>query len=664
MIVKGILSSFIFASVISPLEATEILKVQGEHHRETFKHNLQLQLSDANGVPVKGTKFWITLTVIKDGPKVTIQLPLINFVTGPFANASFERPPSLPGGYLYTADGFLPKHLCPTDIVYRSYFGASNNGLSISYTDMQSSQPNTIPPPPAGYIISFTSAGALVIQGAGSPGNIIPPGPQVLLPTDISYIVQPKIRLKHNKKISLGFTNTTKFSNLGAKNNGVRDTHVNDAFDGVAAWSWTDNSTVSNKTNNTINAMVAIGRVDERGKLRVKKPIQLSKLPSGMGAWDTAVAINRKNKKNIVVSYGVFDSVNKVSKTYCAVSFDGGKTWPKNGPTNIQATGLHNSFGDYRGVASDKYGNIWLSATNATDATGKEINQPYFAVSTDGGITFKLFYTLPLTQATEIYDFPQYCFGGDGQGSYGLHFTADNFSSQGEAPVVGFIPIFGLGSFGTPETPVYLSSFLNNNFIPSITASKDGRVWFLGVPLPLQTSISPICTIFKSRGPLDQNYAGPWNYGYANLLNLFFEAPIARSQPIHGFIYNCSQSNVYDDKRKALYQIMSSQARDFSQNMRLNFSISRDNGQTWSNPINISNNDFANRGFQSMALDTVRGDLYFGWYDGRNDPKQKSLEYFGAVIPAKKLDKLVKRIPYSNPKYNLGSAGVPITLAP
>lgn len=661
MVVKALASSFICAFLVLPVEATEILKVQENHTRETLKHNIQLQLSDASGVPVKGTKFWITLHIVKEGPKVTIQLPLINFVTGPSSNASFVTPPApLPGGYLYTQDGFLPKHLRPTDIVYRSYFGACNNGASLSFTDTQTAFPN----PPSGYIISITSAGGLVVQGAGSPGNIIPPGPQILLPTDISYIVQPKIRLKHNKKISLGFTNTTKFSDPGAKNNGVRDTHVNDAFDGVAAWSWTDNSTVSSKTRNTINAMVAIGRVDEKGKLRVKKPIQLSKLPQGMGAFDTAVAINRKNKNNIVVSYGVFDFVKKVGTTYCAVSFDGGKTWRKNGPTNLQPTGLNHSFGDYRGVASDKYGNIWLSATNDTDATGKGINQPYFAVSTDGGMTFKLVYTLQLTPATNLYDFPQFCFGGDGQGNYGLHFTADNFSSQGEAPVVGFIPIFGLGSFGTPAVPVYLSSFLNNNFTPSITASKDGRVWFLGVPLPLQTSIGPMCTIFKSRGALDQNYAGPWDYGYANLLNLFFEAPIARSQPIHGFIYNCPQSNVYDDKRKALYQIIASQSRDFSQNMRLNFSISRDNGQTWSNPINIANNDFANRGFQSMALDTVRGDLYFGWYDGRNDPKQKSLEYFGAVIPAKKLDKLVKRIPYSNPKYSLGSAGTPIIPPP
>ncbi len=646
-------------SCFAGTKPNDIFKVRNDHQRDTYKHNIQLQLSDGNGVPVPHTKFWVTLTIIKEGPKVTIQLPLINFVTGPYANASYESTPILSGGYLYTADGFLPKHLRPTDIVYRSWLAASNNGLSVPYSFTQS--PSTFPVPPVGYIVSITNAGALVVQGPQATGNIISSGAQVLLPTDISYVVQPRVRLKNNKKISKGATNITKFIK-NADNNGVRDTHVNDAYDGVAAWSWVDNSMESNKTNNTVNCMVAIGGIGDDGELHVRKPIQLSKLPPGMGAWDTAVAINRKNKKNIVVSYGVIDYVIGGSQTYRAVSFDGGKTWKKNGPTNIQPTGVGNSFGDYRGVSSDKYGNIWLLATNEKDAANHSINQPYFAVSTDGGVTFQLIYTLPLFGTTKSYDFPQFCFGGDGQGNYGLHFTADCFNTAGdEAPVVGFIPITGLGSFGTPQTPIYLNSFLNNFYVPSITASMDGRVWFLGIPLPIATCIAPICTIYKSPGPLEQNYAGPWNYGYANLLNFGFNAPIANSEPVRGYIYNCSQSNFYDNKRKALYQIMSSQSRDFSQNMRLNFAISRDNGHTWSNPINISNNYFGNRGFQSMALDTVKGDLYFGWYDGRNDPSCKSLEYFGAVIPAKTLSNLVNKIPHSNPIYNLGSAGVPIS---
>jgi hypothetical protein len=641
---------------------------------ESFDHNIQLQLADSFGIPVPGTQFWVKLKIVKEGEKVTIQLPQINFVTGPTANAPFELPflpPRISGGYLYTSDGFLPKNLRPNDVVYRSILGASNDGLSLSFSFAQN--PNTFHVPPVGYIVSITNAGALAIQGAGTFGNIIPAGAQILLPSDMTYLAQTKKERRHSKLkknivLSRGATNTTQFtgsSQTGAAGTGVRDTHINDAFDGVAAWAWTDNSMIPDKTNNTLNVMVAVGK-NKDGKLKVRDPIQLTDLPPGIFAWDTAVAINRINKKNIVVSYAI---LNAPSTPFRAVSFDGGKTWPHNGPMNIQPSGP-NGAGDNRGVSSDRFGNIWYSSTNFEADDHTIINQPYFAASADGGITFELIYTLPPPPANVMYDFPQFCFGGDGQGNYGLQFTTDfiNTVTGDLAPVVGFIPILGLGVFGTPATPILLTEFTNNNQTPSITASLDGRVWYLGTPsgevpgeLPNPgTSISTIRTVFKSPGPLDQNYAGPWDFAQLNLLNeFFFFTGNEISQPFFGFIHNTPQSNLYDEGRQALYGIVSAHFPDNSQNMRLYFRISRDNGQTWSNTFNIANNQSGNRGFQSMALDPVKGDLYFGWYDGRNDPTFKSLEYFAAIIPAKQLDKMIKNIPLANPMFTLPPAGVP-----
>jgi len=301
------------------------------------------------------------------------------------------------------------------------------------------------------------------------------------------------------------------------------------------------------------------------------------------------------------------------------------------------------------------------------DEAGNLINQPFFAMSSDGGITYQLVYTLPPPSTLGHYDFPQYCFGGDGEGQYGLIFTTDFFPEGIDgSPVVGFIPIFGLGSFGSPSTPIFLNQFNNNILVSSIAASRDGRIWWLGAernrnrPNP-GTIISTNRMLFKSPGSLNQNYAGPWDYAYLNLLNYFFSVSDELTEPSLGYISNSPQSNLYDDKRKALYNIISAQNPDFSQNMRFYFSISRDNGQTWSNPFNISNTNKGNRGFQSMALDKVKGDLYFGWYDGRNDPKNQSIEYFGAMIPAKELTQLVKKIPLSNPLYHLPPAGIPLT---
>jgi hypothetical protein len=52
-----------------------------------------------------------------------------------------------------------------------------------------------------------------------------------------------------------------------------------------------------------------------------------------------------------------------------------------------------------------------------------------------------------------------------------------------------------------------------------------------------------------------------------------------------------------------------------------------------------------------MALDTTNGNLLFGWYDGRNDSSFKTVEYFGTVLTAHELDKMVDAIPLSNPNF-------------
>lgn len=667
----------------TPIHAKE-KGAQGIYKSCVLKHNIQLQLYDAYGVPVPGTEFWVTLNILKSGPKVTIQLPLINFETGPYANSSFELPPppAVPGGYLYTSDGYLPPDLRPNDNVYRSWVAATDNGALLSYSLEQ--DPSTIPPPISGYILSITPDGGLVVQGTGTVGNIIPPGNQVLLPTDITYFAEPRRHLKRNTAISTGPSIATLFTNPNSLNDSFRDEHISDAFDGVAAWAWNDNSAIADKTNGILDVLVAIGTVDKKGKLKVQKPVNITNFTvANQNPFDTAIAINRTDKNNIIVSWSTpTDGNGGLPLPYRAVSFDGGKTWPYNGPINIQPTGNPVQIFDNPGVKSDKFGNIWYVSTNGYDDFGDAYDTPYFTLSTDGGVTYELIYTLPTPpQSVDIfgYDFPQFCFGGDGSGNYGLQYTVDYFPGFSDgATVVGFIPIYGLGSVGTPTDPIYLNAFENACLANSITASADGRVWYYGfnngvgnigipgVPISYGTGITTVRNLFKSPGAPDVNVAGPWDVASLNLLNFTIFLPIQDAQPDFGFFHG-PISNFYDDNRQALYLLSQSNSPDFSQNMRLRFQISRDNAQTWTNGIDISNSIIGNRGFQSMALDTVRGDLYFGWYDGRNDPTFQALEYFGAVIPKKQLDKLVNKIPLSNPLYTLPSAGIPFdpdTLSP
>ena len=153
------------------------------------------------------------------------------------------------------------------------------------------------------------------------------------------------------------------------------------------------------------------------------------------------------------------------------------------------------------------------------------------------------------------------------------------------------------------------------------------------------------------------NWTGLWQTTiFNNEAWTYSIIPLQDSQPVRGYNLVSPQSIIYDDSRQALYAAYSAPFPDWSQNMRLYFIISRDNGQTWSSPIDISTTDFGNRGFQSMALNQtkdpvsgklVSGGLVFGWYDGRNDPTFKSVEYYAATISAKKLDKLVNAIPLS-----------------
>ena len=117
----------------------------------------------------------------------------------------------------------------------------------------------------------------------------------------------------------------------------------------------------------------------------------------------------------------------------------------------------------------------------------------------------------------------------------------------------------------------------------------------------------------------------------------------------YGYFYTV-QDLLYDDERQALYALVFINSPVFSQNMPLYFAVSGNNGQTWSEPYNVSGSSFANRGFSTMALDN--GNLYLGWYDGRNDPNMKKIQYFGGIHSAKLLDRMVNKVPRSNPTYS------------
>jgi len=197
-----------------------------DHHNMHCTHDIQLQLADGLGFPVDGTQFWVSLDIVKQGPLVTIQLPVINFQTGQQTGSAGAIAPLIPGGYLVTTAGFLPTELQPQSLIPVSTIGASNNGMSSTFSFSQS--PESLPVPPIGYIVQVTNGGELQIQGAGTFGNTIPPGPQTVMPCTISYLAKKTRSLRHNITLSAGATDTTQWTGgaYKAAGTGIRDTHI------------------------------------------------------------------------------------------------------------------------------------------------------------------------------------------------------------------------------------------------------------------------------------------------------------------------------------------------------------------------------------------------------------------------------------------------------
>lgn len=475
------------------------------------------------------------------------------------------------------------------------------------------------------------------------------------MPMNISY------RAEESKKLDLNFA-------LSSHAAFVLKRHANDANDGLLVWTWSELG-----SNGINNVWARIGKLKD-GELKLKNPVQISDLPyvPNTSVFDTAAAINRKDRNNIVISYGVvnYSGTTLLSGvTYRAVSKDGGKNWPAfgtalNGPTNIQSPGT-NGFCECPGVQSDKYGNIWYLSTDFFDAQppSSDVGRPLLWISTDKGVSFSFAYIAPqvLNYTVDLYDNPSMTFGSQA-GQYGIRISSDYYYlSEGILPFVAFIPVYGFGSFGTGSAVQnqILFGLPNTSYLSDIAASEDGRVWIQSSNVNVQT-VGPYSIQFKSPGPIDSNYAGPWQL---TINTTFTGAPYSAtptvSAPSIGYT-NSYRTIVYDEKRKAVYSVVAQQSPDYSQNMRLFLLISRTNGQTCALPFDISNTDLNNRGLPTMALDTKTGILSFGWYDGRKS-KTGKLEYFGAILPADKLDKLIKKIPYANPLYSIPGQGVPPT---
>ena len=303
----------------------------------------------------------------------------------------------------------------------------------------------SLPLPQYGYMVSIGPVGDIIIQAIGQFNNGITAGPQVVLPFEISYLSLKKPSLK-NYPLTGKSINVSQWpgGQYGAAGSALRDLHVLDSYGGLIVIPWTTNENQPDQTLPISDVNVALCHKGKHGKLVVDSVTQLTDNatnPYNTYVFCTSAAINPTNPKNIVIGWGIG---NVPTYPFRAVSFDGGLTWPYNGLVNIAPSG-GGFAGDNRGVSFDKYGNCWYSTTNLVDQTGNQADQPTYWISPDGGITFYVAYTAPdIVLPNDItYDTPQYCFGTNENGQYGIYWVADYFSYVDIIPRVGFFPITG-----------------------------------------------------------------------------------------------------------------------------------------------------------------------------------------------------------------------------
>ena len=398
-------------------------------------------------------------------------------------------------------------------------------------------------------------------------------------------------------------------------------------------------------------------------------------------AFDTSIAIQRTNKSNLVVAWNESNASEYSGIARAITSTNGGASW--SALVNVDPTIVYPLLvNDCRGVIADQYGNFLYCITigNYAPSSGYYTSEIAFYANSTGGTGAWTSVYQTTVSSTYLggglfqFDFPQICLGTlSGKSSdYGLYFAADFGSylalNTDVVPYLGFIPIFGLGQFGTASQITLTPLNLTNNVEHATLASRDDGTLYIMYAKCLDNvfdsngntaSVSPHILLIKPPGTIDPSTVqGPWTV--FQHVNDYYK-PV-NSWPYPGFPYFTLsiRSLVHDPKCHALYAIItnppswyeavgcakptqdkkceSSQTiQKTDQDFAIFLVLSVDGGVTWSKKHAISTTDHNNRGFVDAMLDPKSGALYLGWYDARNSRQSTQLQYFGARVPAKLL---------------------------
>jgi hypothetical protein len=425
-----------------------------------------------------------------------------------------------------------------------------------------------------------------------------------------------------------------------------------------AAFCWSENS--GPLPRQFLNLMVKTALVDPTsGNATYGPSVQVNTTFPNHNYAEAKVAVNPRNVNNIFVAVTLFPAHNNTAVMGFS-SFDGGLKWSP-------AIDLFPTV-DWSGdpwVVFDTFGNLFVSAIAfpSFPGPGTVFPGPGFLriiASVNGG---RSFLSSPVANISSsdvaaggFPDFSKISVGPDGTGSgnLALWFCGDdaNFTLGKIIPTIGFVPVLGLGSFGSPVVYNYFTEIPSGpggiGLSEILVNPSTGTVYFFS------TNVNDYTGIPNSLGDaalisMWVNPTGTVGFGATSFLprrdiminninilstQLITSRPLPWT-PVRGVGNKATMIAGYDIQRHRLYFISADVRPNLSNQNVIVIAYSENEGETWSNQYIVNEVQTVSSDLPTIAVEPHTGIVAAGRHDPRNDPvKQESVDYYGAIFQA------------------------------
>jgi hypothetical protein len=437
----------------------------------------------------------------------------------------------------------------------------------------------------------------------------------------------------------------------------------NDFLGDRVAYSWIQTQSGVPQDQKRTQVMVCTGKLKSDQKLDLKEPVIAYLPPSPGYTFDCQVLIDPSNPDHLVVGNTTVFTSNTIIQASIVItilhSYDFGKTWTVQPGPIVGPSPRIGLAREEQNLLFDDFGNLFLSFfmfSFTPDLNVFDTHEWQLFNSTDGGVTWNNLFRIKSANTQGFPDFPVIGFGSDGKEGKALWYAWTNLQEPFAGPQftdiwAGFLPVFGLGSFGQ-----HVERKLSN--IPTNTASNlqiavgnQGQVFLSAQQYnPLDVS-SPG---FDSRMLFYLNPTGTVNFSAASFLpqqdifvtnigqGLATDPTPVSWQPSRGFFPDALNFFAYDKKKGRLYAVGIDRRPNFNiaDYVSIFYLYTDNDGASWSDMHQVNDVNFGSRGLASVAIEPKSGLLSIGFFDTRrHGPTNTTVDYWGTLFNPKKLRK-------------------------